>query len=129
MNRTIKFRAWDKKYGKMCDLTLLGLHCSFDANPAVYGVWSAERTEKVAHYSDVELMQFTGLFDEDGTEIYEGDILEDDADGLSYDVVEWNDKYAGWTTRSWYAPKDLADSAKLHRVAGNIYENPELLKV
>lgn len=71
--------------------------------------------------------QFTGLFDSEGREIYEGDILLDDADGVAYDYVEWSEHFGGWSTGQWFTPRDLVKFSPLHEVAGNIHENPGLL--
>ena len=56
------------------------------------------------------LMQFTGLLDKNGKEIYEGDIT-------NVGIVEWDH---GQFTERLYAPDDI-------EVIGNIYSNPELL--
>ena len=92
--------------------------------------------------------QFTGLYDKNGREIYEGDILTADeypfmGDGkMNYvAVVEWFDYDA-----CWYASLQLhvdskargisvccpvsfdEDAAKIYEVIGNIHDNPELIK-
>ena len=75
----------------------------------------------------IVLMQFTGLYDKNGKEIYEGDIFQDDED-YSYDFVEWSDYYNGFATDQWFSSEDLAYQAKGMEVVGNIYENKELLQ-
>lgn len=99
------------------------------------------------YYSeDVVLMQYTGLRDKNGKEIYEGDIVEyDDLDcGLSHDegkaAVVYNDELAcfGWTQddgcRGCLNPFELFSGCQDHNssehleVIGNIYENPELME-
>ena len=73
------------------------------------------------------LMQFTGLIDCNGSDIYEGDILLDNTEGEDFDFVEWDAKLGGWTTHQWYGPKELVDNADKHEVVGNIYAHPELV--
>ena len=101
--REIKFRAWDKKEKQM----VFGVPFHRD-NTGVF-----------------EIMQFTGIKNEDGKEIYEGDILkwncQDDFD--DYFICElknqrWlvNIKDNGW-----------GDIFPDMEIIGNIYENPELL--
>lgn len=76
------------------------------------------------------LMQFTGLLDKNGTEIYEGDIVSADTE-ISRAVVEWKD--GSWVRRwlsidggeSFAIP--LVDVLYLFKIIGNIYENPNLL--
>lgn len=71
-------------------------------------------------------MQFTGLKDKNGKEIYEGDIFQDEEDGYC-DFVEWDDTYFGWTTHKWFLPNEMMNLEEME-IIGNIYENKELLK-
>jgi uncharacterized phage protein (TIGR01671 family) len=92
-----------------------------------------------ASLSDIELMQYTGLHDKNGKEIYESDIVKSTAgpkrnpDGGGIAVVEWledeeNDRYWWrWTGWSINVDDSFAHSQYLE-VIGNIYETPELLE-
>jgi len=110
--RQIKFRAWDGTkmllMHEICTSTgLEGGLCSFEM--------------LMESISDMPLMQFTGLKDLQGKEIYEGDIV-DYGNGRNK-VVEFIDGcfcICGITAM----PKLMT----LYPVIGNIYENPELLK-
>ena len=76
----------------------------------------------------VMLMQFTGLLDRNGKEIYEGDITEDGR-GMRYEIV-WDELNVAFNFKDvdYYDGNQLAQGAEYITVIGNIYENPELLK-
>lgn len=108
MKREIKFRAWDKHRGKKG--MMLENHTFHTI--AETGLHSLEH---------LVWMQFTGLHDKNGKEIYEGDI------------AEWVFRYGDFmdeVKRTKVEIHPLANSNYLKDCAliGNIYENPELLE-
>lgn len=79
----------------------------------------------------ITYMQYTGLTDKNGKEIYEGDIISwkdtmkfHGEEIAATDVVEWSDDEACYITGMRY----LKFAASHGEVIGNKYENPELLK-
>ena len=74
------------------------------------------------------LMQYTGLEDKYGEEIYGGDILQFSNGNLG--EVIWSDLRAGFDVAFDNAmPEELNHNlASRCKVVGNIYENPEILK-
>lgn len=124
MSRVIKFRAWDDGrmyYESFCEY-LSGYGCMFNQ-----------------FTKPDSIMQFTGLHDKNGKEIYEGDIVE--FEGLGNYLVDiggyFSENSVGYGV--CYLPngddsefvKD-ADPMAVERkgsVIGNIQENPELLEV
>ena len=77
-----------------------------------------------------ELMQYTGLKDKDGKEIYEGDILRDEYGSRK---VKWIMEHCAFlvfaTNPSRYIAMESDGQLKNTEIIGNIYENPELLEV
>lgn len=121
--RAIKFRAWDpdaREFGylRISSIILL-LENPFASRSLKNKIWE----------------QYTGLKDEDGEEIYEGDIIKIKQ---GFYAVVWDYLRAAWGLK--YLPKkdevrfdrDIADMRFMQNnsglVIGNIHENPELLK-
>ena len=117
--RTIKYRAWDAERKIMC-YEFESLSPSMD-----YGVLVVGRFDK--DYYELELMQYTGLKDKNGKEIYEGDILESGDEILK---VLYNSSMAAFDVE--YMGGDVDSLGEMHmnhvEIIGNICETPELLK-
>jgi len=125
--RSIKFRAWDSDEKVM----LVDWRECYD--------WTINRA-----FSDTEykIMQYTGLKDRNGKEIYEGDIIERQEypyynNGLRnyLSVVDWFDEDACWYANIYAVSDRVVGSAcggilgeySDWEVIGNIYENGDLL--
>ena len=128
--REIKFRAWDKEVGRWRGLWIFrGGHT---AEQRHYD--EPEILDLTNRWQFCELMQYTGLKDKNGVEVYEGDILivrlpNGQTHPVYVDYLEdWGAFIVRLKLRNWddYAPYDFTKTD--HReVIGNIYENPELL--
>lgn len=114
-----KFRAWDE----VIDQMFIPDSIHFDSKGMVDGIGSKKT---VFGIEDFELMQSTGLYDKNGKEIFEGDILEvsyDDIHGefCGCDVVAKNPFDYSLTEASWL------NHAYEIKIIGNIHEHPGLL--
>ena len=117
MSRIIKFRAWNKTSSKWMNLK----DCIDIDNYG--GVYPFVRTDK----AEIELMQYTGLKDRLGIEIYEGDIVTGtvggSSDGSSYTEVVIS--LVNFKREGYWSLIQYNDDGELE-VIGNIYENSDL---
>ena len=125
--REIKFRAWDKAYKHMIN----------DFNPICHGEMNIFDFSFLARWREgIIPMQYTGLKDKKGKEIYEGDILETGQYTYGPVVVIWDVGTCSYDlqTKDGSEQEHLFDTSGksdlgyvFWEVIGNIYENPELL--
>jgi len=142
--REIKFRAWDEDAEIMYysdDKTPPNQsECCFvfeDGNPCCYVYDLVQPSDLYeAPYTEGEklnnIMQFTGLKDKNGKEIYDNDILDAyPPDGKFLRTMKWNSKLAGYQL-----PFSDGSGTQLltrqmclkYEVIGNIHENPKFLQ-
>lgn len=145
MKREIKFRAWHKEEKKLCQIDVLTTHGAFligvnnGPDELINGskmIIISPKNGRFCMNEDIELMQFTGLHDKNGKEIYEGDILK-----LQYPInygfagihdeeiivtISFEDgcywfSGCGYTDCNWHFYSN-------YEVIGNIFENEELIQ-
>lgn len=123
MNREIKFRAWNKKEKYMEPVDDLQMF----SNQLSIGMLSKDY---FLGKDDVELMQYTGLHDKNGKEIYEGDILRIIVNNNIEKIcaVEFKNGIFGVM---FSKQRELTAFPHFYNttfeIIGNIYDNPELL--
>ena len=132
MQRLIKFRAWDTPNNNMIQKVAIYGHSMGTSVILPHGDYAPGKHWKQDSYGNyyccdgsVVPLQYTGLKDKNGKEIYEDDIVESyesDVDGRAYQVVyEDGCFYASQEDKSYF----------LHEleweVVANVHENPELL--
>lgn len=129
--RDIKFRVWDSERKKILPIQ----RHSFKTGKSMPYGWNME-------YVFDDLMQYTGLKDKNGKEIYEGDIVKykvKGSDKTYTTVMKFNEDHGAFlfgiykgvkmpcgkkTRMNKYTRKSVGSV----EVIGNIYENPELLE-
>lgn len=127
--REFKFRAWDKERKEMRQVQLMDFSAwwvstgsSWERGNALeYGERNSFQNEETDRHI---LMQYTGLKDKNGIEIYEGDLIQDN---LGYGAVEYRETRAGFRLNyvdglaKWFLDY-TDDEFKTIEVIGNVYE-------
>lgn len=136
MSRKFKFRVWDSQQKKLWYVGERNGFEYYNVSLDICQSWEVSRARMCYGHSrntgDV-LMQWTGLKDKNGCDIYEGDILE-------VDFPTWN-LHGVRVVARWDAPSFVFDNQvenwteelkgyiqSRYKVIGNIYENPDLIK-
>ena len=117
MNSEIKFRAWDKTEKMMCYVSLI----DFENSTCVLIYPTKTYKEEDKSFSEVKLMQYTGLKDKNGKEIYKGDILKTPR-GIGRVFLRLGCWFVENQEELGYFPQFELE------VIGNVYENPKLLE-
>lgn len=142
MSREIKFRAWDKLEKRMGEVSCIKFRNVQYSQVFVRFKQLGKIVDEWFNYDEgscnnVILMQYTGLKDKNGKEIYEGDIVKIAGRYFKDSKVEHNFKVEYDESRAWFGVLDALHTVSLNdfdyeedlEVIGNIYENPELLEV
>jgi len=116
--REIKFRAWNTDYLKPI-MEYFGLKETM-----------GKSYNSLHKFQDKEIMQFTGLTDCEGREIYEGDIVLDSYDDwhVAYEVAYDTANAAFMLHRDGDCYEFDSPANATASLIGNIFENPELIK-
>jgi uncharacterized phage protein (TIGR01671 family) len=131
--REIKFRYWNMTHPEMvynAGVLPLNHFAEFSSGPDGLYVRPGSMNRI--------LMQFTGLCDKNGKEIWEGDVIKSKPYVFHGEwlngIVHWSDQRGQWRVRSIKWDDELENLTELLRpeheseVIGNIYDNPELIK-
>lgn len=130
MSREIKFRLVFQNHGNEDDFDIV----EYSIDELIFGIEGGNTAKEYAHlmegwgYSLVDKLQFTGLHDKNGREIYEGDIVKLNNALESVGVVR-RDNFED--TPGYYVmcpDGDVFTFSYLAEVIGNIHEHSELLE-
>jgi len=114
--RDIKFRAWNIEDSEM----FVNVHRQYDWN-----ILQAESFYELINDKNIILMQYTGLKDKNGKEIYEGDIVKNEHGHINF--IVYSDFSMRFHTNGYYGG-GVKFYNQINEIIGNIYENKELLK-
>lgn len=150
MSREIKFRVWEPLNKNMHFLNFALYENKGHVNHWVLPLnhqCCSDKNYTIMNLNNVEIMQYTGLKDKNGKEIYEGDILRCKClkkcklDSYAEKVIQYKNSLIEWWESGCNLGYRLRDSKgktmmikPTHlrtmevEVIGNIYENPELLE-
>lgn len=129
--REIKFRAWDKEKNKMYYSLTLYPSCQIVVDDDSVGILKSTSVKFPLNPGEFELMQYTGLKDKNGREIYEGDIVQ--WGHLSHGYIKSVIEFVAGIFQQYPQTAGVISSSLNQivlncEVVGNIYENPEILK-
>lgn len=121
--RIIKFRCWNKQWeGFRHGCNIIGYDGKIGHDVSTGILWQS--AENLDNYV---VQQFTGLFDKNGKEIFEGDVIKSVINGIA--IIEYDEYRGGYVIRN---KKNggcfnlIFDFSKEIEIIGNIFENPEL---
>lgn len=123
-NRVIKFRAWDRKIKRWANNV---------EYKTTWGITEIPSVVLVMGEKEYDIMQFTGLHDKNGVEIFENDVLAVYDWGrseklLGKAVIEWDVDSVGWRYSPTLGIDDVYDMFRNVEVIGNIHQHPNLLE-
>lgn len=141
MQRQIKFRVWNKKrsfFDNEFIITQDGEICCSPLGESLFFI----------NGNDYVVQQFTGLFDKNNKEIYEGDVVKTDPDHSvaklkarreSEECTEYTKGQVRWVNEGFMVCQEYIRATRISEysacgccpcgleIIGNIFENPELL--
>ena len=131
-NREIKFRAWNgNEMVDLQEITPLALDANMNTQLSLQGGSGLF----IPFLPDYAIMQYTGLKDKDGVEIYEGDVVKcrmsfENSSLPHIGEIVFIGQFGAFATKN-QAGETLLHNHQLNtfEVIGNIYESPKLLEV
>ncbi len=118
-------KAWLKKENKMVSIIGIDLNYQYIRYTDDGNLFKDDY--KIAEFKDIELLQFTGVKDKAGQEVYEADVIKFN-DGIDdiYGLISYDDEDAVYCVSYENVTEHLSNMAGDFEIVGNIFENPNL---
>ena len=123
--KEFKMKAWLKKEKKM--VAIIGIDFNYEYIRYTEDSNLFNENYKTAEFKDIELLQFTGLKDNGGQELYEADVIKFN-DGIDdiYGLISYDDEDATYRVSYENITEHLSEREGDFEIVGNIFENPDL---
>ena len=123
--KELKIKAWLKKEKKM--VSIIGIDFNYEYIRYTEDDNLFNENYKTAEFKNIELLQFTGLKDNGGQELYEADVIKFN-DGIDdiYGLISYDDEDGTYRVSYENITEHLSDREGDFEIVGNIFENPDL---
>ena len=123
--KEFKMKAWLKKEKKM--VAIIGIDFNYEYIRYTEDGNLFNENYKTAEFKDIELLQFTGLKDNGGQELYEADVIKFN-DGIDdiYGLISYDDEDGTYRVSYENITEHLSEREGDFEIVGNIFENPDL---
>ena len=125
--KKFKMKAWLMKEKKM--VSIIGIDFNYEYIRYTEDDNLFNENYKTAEFKNIELLQFTGLKDNGGQELYEADVIKFN-DGIDdiYGLISYDDEDGTYRVSYENITEYLSDREGDFEIVGNIFENPGLHK-
>ena len=123
--KEFKMKAWLKKEKKM--VAIIGIDFNYEYIRYTEDDNLFNENYKTAEFKNIELLQFTGLKDNGGQELYEADVIKFN-DGIDdiYGLISYDDEDGTYRVSYENITEHLSEREGDFEIVGNIFENPQL---
>ena len=123
--KEFKMKAWLKKEKKM--VAIIGIDFNYEYIRYTEDHNLCNENYKTAEFKNIELLQFSGVKDKAGQELYEADVIKFN-DGIDdiYGLISYDDEDGAYRVSYENITEHLLEREGDFEIVGNIFENPDL---